>query len=91
MADRQTCRRAVTAAATAGLEMEAGKEGGRREEGRVERRQRQRGEGPPCLHFVWNEEQDEGCVKDTEVEWCCLLLFVYVCVCPPIYVDIYLY
>lgn len=70
----------MTAAATGGLEMEARKEGGRREEGYVERRRR-RGEGPLCLHFVWDEEQDEGCVKDTEMERCCVFLFVFVSVC----------
>lgn len=57
-------------------------------EQRRRRRQRwRRGEGAPCLHFAWNEGQDEGYVRDTEVEQCCVFLFEYVRACPPI--DVY--
>lgn len=44
------------------------------------------GEGAPCLHFVWNEEQDEGCVKDSKEGQRCWVFFyfcmrVYLCHC----------
>lgn len=49
----------------------------------------QRGEGPPCLHFVWNEEQDEGYMKDIEVnDVVCTYLHAFVC--PPLCRYIYL-
>jgi len=39
------------------------------------------GERATCLHFVWNEEQDEGCVKGTkegQCTVCVLFLNVFV-------------
>lgn len=82
-ADRQTCLRGVTAA-TVGPEMEGkteGRRGGGREGG-ICRAAVMGGEGAPCLHFVWNEEQAEGCVKDTEdgQECVCVFLFLHRCV-----------
>lgn len=38
------------------------------------------GDGAPRLHFVWNEEQAEGCVKDTKGQMCGVFLFSRVCV-----------
>lgn len=78
----------TAAAATAGLKMEAGRKRGGGEVGCVKRRRR--GEGPPCLHFVWNEEQDEGYVKDIEVNDA-VCIYLYACVCPPLCRYIYLY
>lgn len=42
------------------------------------------GEGAPCLHFVWNEEQAKGSVKDTKEGQMCfsflhVRLFTYLC------------
>lgn len=82
MADRQTCLHAVTAA-TAGLETEGRKQGTEGGGGGVCRAAATRGEGVPCLHFVWNEEQDEGCVKDTEG----VCFYLYRCV----FVLLYIY
>lgn len=81
-ADRQTHLRGVTAD-TVGPEMEGKERQERWREGmgRVCRAEVMRGEGALCLHFVWNEEQAGGCVKDTEGgQMCRVFLFLPVCV-----------
>lgn len=40
-----------------------------------------KGEGALRLHLLWNEEQGEGCVKDTKGGQMCVFIFAYVCVC----------
>lgn len=58
--------------------MEGGDGGGGRG---VCRAEVMRGEGAPCLHFIWNEEQAGGCVKDTEGgQMCWVFLFLPGCI-----------
>lgn len=39
------------------------------------------GEGAPCLHFVWNEERAEGCVKDAKEGQKCSVFLFCICAC----------
>lgn len=50
--------------------------GGRLEGGRYVEQTSWEVKGALCLHSVWNEEQAEGCVKDTkEGQMCSVFLF----------------